>query len=208
MRLPGFSIFIFLLFGAVISGGLTGCGFHLRGSKPLPNTLHIVEIDTEDPHGFVARQLQNRLHANGSRIVDKGPIILHLGREEILRRSISFNSQQRVAEFQLILQIGYQVDQRDPGVRVAEHIIQVAKIYRYDPTNPSGKSEEENLLQQEMRRDLLDQLMRELYLVPSLEEVNKTVEKSSGKPVINTVPAPQTNTPNRSTPAANTDTKP
>ncbi len=158
---------------------LSGCGFHLRGSKPLPDTLNIVQIQAGDPHGFIARQLQNRLHESGSRIVDKGPIVINLGNEDISRRSVSYTPQARVAEFELVMQLNYWVDQRDPAIRVAEHKIQIAKIYSYDPVNPSGKSEEENLLKQEMRRDLLDQLMRELYLVPSLEAIQENVAKQN-----------------------------
>ncbi|HET8708605.1 MAG TPA: LPS assembly lipoprotein LptE [Pseudomonadales bacterium] len=154
---------------------LSSCGFHLRGSRPLPDTLQVVQIEAADPHGYLARQIVNRLHDSGSRVVDDGPVVINIGKEEITRRSLAYTAQARVAEFELIMDINYWADMKDPAIRIAQHKIRVSKSYSYDPTNPSGKSEEENLLRQEMRRDVLDQLMRELYLLPSKETIQNLV---------------------------------
>jgi len=150
---------------------LSSCGFHLRGSTPLPNTLQTVQIEAGDAHGYLARQLANRLRVSGSQVVDKGPVVINLGKEGVSRRSIAYTPNARAAEFELVLQVNYWIDMRDPAVRIAENKIQIAKSYSYDPLNPSGKSEEENLLKQDMRREILDQLMRELYLLPNMETV-------------------------------------
>lgn len=170
---------------------LSSCGFHLRGSRPLPDTLQVVQIEAGDPHGYLARKVASRLHDSGSRVVDKGPIIINIGKEDVTRRSTAYTPQARVAEFELIMQVNYWIDMRDPAIRIAERKIQVAKSYSYDPTNPSGKSEEENLLKQEMRRDIADQLMRELYLLPAIDTVKKRVsaQESNSPTVDGTAPS-------------------
>lgn len=144
---------------------LTGCGFTLRGVTPLPPELRTLVLASAQPDGDFEREVRRALQNNGVRLVDSGSDYrLVLGGEGISERTLSVNANARSGEYELALRVEY--DLRHAGSVVSgPNLLSTTRVYLTDPENAVAKEEEAALIQDEMRRELAQQLLRQLQAV-------------------------------------------
>lgn len=155
------SVQIILLLAA---GLLSGCGFTLRGSVDLPPHLQTLMLESTDRNSDIMREMRRTLIASNVTIVDQpreGIYRLGIGDEESGERVVSVNANARAGEYELSVSVPFQV-RSGTDIVLGPETLTVEKIYLADPENAVAKAEEANLIRGEMRRELVNRIMRRL----------------------------------------------
>lgn len=144
---------------------LSGCGFALRGSNTVSSSYDELVLDLEQPNSDFARLLQRSLDvanvetstsANGS-----NQVVLSVGSETVANRIVTVNPRARASQYELRLSVDIAINQADE-ILLAPETLMVERIIFEDIANLAGSRGEVQLILSEMRRDLVDQLMRRL----------------------------------------------
>jgi len=151
---------LLLLLAGVVLGG---CGFHLRGSG-LSSSVESVWI-TAQRNVSVDDALRLRLGYAKVALEQDADLVVNLLAERLDRQSVSVTEQGRAAEYELTLDVQYQISRRSAGLLAAPSWIHSRRHYRFDRFNIIGSSEEQALLEQEMRNDIAQQIIRSLNAV-------------------------------------------
>jgi len=148
---------------------LYGCGFHLRGSYPIPEALKIVHISPHQPYDPFQRALRQMLAGNGVQIVDGAsgdeilPSTLTIKNQSFEERPIAYGVDGRVTRTRVVLELAYAVDIQ-PSHHY-EHTIRLARDYNLNPNNVLGNENEGNRLKEDLYESAAAQCVLELSLV-------------------------------------------
>jgi LPS-assembly lipoprotein len=139
-----------------------GCGFHLRGSAPVPfDTLYIPDAKTG-----VALDLKRNIEAGtNAKVIDdpkKADAILELSGESREKIILSLTGTGRVREFRLRYRMGYRVHDGKGGEYVPPSVVQLQRDVTYDDSAILAKEAEEQLLFRDMQSDMVQQVLRRL----------------------------------------------
>jgi LPS-assembly lipoprotein len=144
---------------------MTACGFNLRSTQQLPpifDSLHVRDLAQVSP---LATQLRATLTASGVSVVttetEQASHVLELGNEEFSRRTTAVNSRARAAQYDLHLSVNVSLISQGEYLLGPERLY-TERSYYEDIANISGSNEALDLLQQEMRQELIEQLLRRL----------------------------------------------
>lgn len=155
---------------------LSACGFQLRGTGVDDFALEALDLQVRNAYSETAEQLQQLLEDGGVRVHSGARYSLHAS-EQNSQRTASYTSAARSAEYELTSALDYQI--RGPqDTLLLEDRIEVSRFYVHDSSNLIGSSQEGDQLRQEMRRELLQQLMARLQrLSPArLDRLQQTAE--------------------------------
>jgi LPS-assembly lipoprotein len=149
---------------AVIALVISGCGFQLRGTGQTTILLESVYLNAVDNSGALARELIDSLEQSGVEFTSNGnaQVSIRLDRERFSRRPVSTTGQINVAEYELTLEVGFEVLIRGGDVLIPPTRIRTERIYTFDSSSLVGSNEEESLLNEEMRRDVIGQLLQRI----------------------------------------------
>ncbi|WP_462379607.1 LPS-assembly lipoprotein LptE [Pseudomonas sp. Marseille-QA0892] len=165
-----------LVIGAALF--LTACGFHLRGTGVDRISLTELDVQARDSYGATVKDLREMLEDAGVRVHNGAPYTLYIADERDTSRTASYSGGSRSAENQLTKTLDYQV-RGTGGLPLMSNRLEVQRVYVYDGNNPIGYEQESVKLSQEMRRDLLQQLMLRLQSLDAaqLEKMQQVAEE-------------------------------
>lgn len=154
--------FIALLF-------LMGCGFHLRGAYPVPDSLKTLQITPQQPYNDFQRALKPLLRGNGIRLVDQNtPDIdlkqistLSLLSETFSEKTISYGSDGQANRAVLQFKVDYQLINNDKPFSNNTTVI-VTRELTIDPNNFLATENERIRLRTDLYLDAASQLIRQL----------------------------------------------
>lgn len=149
---------------------IVGCGFKLRGDYGLPTgiqQLQLLAAQKNTPlHRILDKQLQNfdievwDHTASASQIDEQVDAIVYLTSDQLERRLLSLFSTGQVAEYELVYTIKYQL--QFPAQDAQEMEFDVTREYQDDPDAVLAKSRELNLIQNEMRQEAANRIIRQI----------------------------------------------
>jgi outer membrane lipopolysaccharide assembly protein LptE/RlpB len=146
---------------------LSACGFTLRGSNDaqlFSPDLQQIQLSSSNAEEL-AQLLRRRLLASGIDLVENSSSYkLSLGDEQILERVVSVNRNARAGEYELSLLTSIQLD-KDAETLIPREIISVEQVYEADPANAAAKTNEAELVRNELRQALVEQIIRRLQSV-------------------------------------------
>ena len=142
---------------------LSGCGFHLR----------TWDVSTSVESAYVVSNARNPLEEPLRRALQQAgvaeaaspreaEVVLELLDSRQERRSVSVSEQARAAEYEMILAVQYRVTDGEGNELLAPVWLERESIYRVDRDNLVGSSEEQALLERELRDGLVQQMLRAL----------------------------------------------
>lgn len=147
---------------------LGACGFQLRGTGDGEAfALRELDLRAEDRYGDASRQLRTLLENRGVRVHPGAPYQLVLLEERVDQRTASFTSGARSAEYELTAALDYQIRSRQHPL--LENRLETQKVVAHDQNNLIGSEQERQQQLEEMRRDLLQQLVRRLQVLSPAE---------------------------------------
>ncbi|MEM7055037.1 MAG: LPS assembly lipoprotein LptE [Pseudomonadota bacterium] len=144
---------------------LTACGFQLRGTASLPAEMQTTWIQAADSTGLFYRELRLLLEANGVDVVsaaDDMAATLLINRERISRRALTVSGDARVREFELVFELQFSLVDADGNVLIAPENLLLARDFQFDEQEILGAASEEELLRDDLRRNMAATLIRRL----------------------------------------------
>lgn len=149
-----------------------GCGFKLRGDYGLPEDiqqLQLLATQKDAPlHRILGKQLQSfnievlDNTATASQINEQVDAIVYLSSDQLERRLLSLFSTGQVAEYELVYTIKYRI--QFPKQDAQEMEFDVTREYQDDPNAVLAKSRELDLIQNEMRREAANRIIRQIAI--------------------------------------------
>lgn len=158
---------------------LSACGFQLRGTGDVEFGLKELDLQARNSYGDTVRELQTLLERNDVRVHPGAKYSLNLANEQTRQRTASYTSSARSAEYELTSTLDYQF--RGPQDRLLlEDRVEVQKVYVHDSNNLIGSSQEGDQLRQEMRRELLQQLVMRIQRITP-DELDRLQQEAEAK---------------------------
>ena len=150
---------------------LSSCGFSLRGSDVLSTNFSELQFYTEQPNSELARLLRRSLDRSEVNVTlinldeaGSNVALLGIANEQLVSRPVTINPRARAAQIELRLSV-------DMGLLLGQQTLLepetlfVERTYFQDVENISGNQEEAEIISAEMRRELINQMMRRLAAI-------------------------------------------
>jgi LPS-assembly lipoprotein len=149
---------------------IVGCGFKLRGDYGLPTGIQQLQLLAAQKNTPLHRILGKQLKvinidvwdntASASQIDEQVDVIVYLSSDQLERRLLSLFSSGQVAEYELVYTIKYQI--QFPTQDALEIEFDVTREYQDDPDAVLAKSRELDLIQNEMRQEAANRIIRQI----------------------------------------------
>ena len=155
---------------------IVGCGFKLRGDYGLPASIQQLQLLASQKNAPLHRILGKQLKGfnievwdnmvSASQIDEQVDAIIYLTSDRLERRLLSLFSTGQVAEYELVYTIKYQI--QFPTQDPQEIEFDVTREYQDDPNAVLAKSRELDLIQDEMRQEAANRIIRQLAISHSI----------------------------------------
>ncbi len=160
----GFTMRLAQLLTLSLALALSACGFQLRGTGSFEFHLKELRFSSDDRLAPLAKELQERLQAQGVTLTDSAGYRLHLGRENQSQRTVSFTAGTRSSEQMLTSAVDYEIRSGELPALVKGQA-EVQRALSFNQNHVSASSEEARMLREEMRNELVMQLMLRLQAI-------------------------------------------
>jgi LPS-assembly lipoprotein len=157
----------------LLAGLLGGCGFHLAGSRPLPEALRVVYIDLVAPYRVSEPPVETALRALLQR---RGAVVLSGASEDALyirlseleesRETLSVGSDGKVLEFSLTTRVRFEAFRGTQALVPADQIA-VTRDLSFNVQQVLAKEAEEERLREFIQAEMAELLMLRLEAVLS-----------------------------------------
>ena len=144
---------------------LDGCGFHLRGAYPLPESMSATYIKASNQNSELVRHLKRTLKASDIELVDnekQATSILDIGAEKQSKRVVSVDSRGRAREYELRYEINFELRSAERQVELERQVLTLVRDFLFDTEDVLGKGREEAILVRDMQQDIVRLMMLRL----------------------------------------------
>lgn len=150
---------------ALLAGTLSACGFQLRGTANLPPEMATTHVQVADDTTAFIRELTLLLRANQVRLVDAprpDAATLLVSRQRLNRRPLTVSGDARVREFELVFELEFSLLDGAGEEIIGREALRLIRDFRFDEQEILAATREEELLREELRRNMAAQLIRRL----------------------------------------------
>lgn len=144
---------------------LSGCGFHLRAEAQLPSGMQRVIIQGAEPVNPLGRDLRKALMRSGAQIVDTvadGVAVMRVGANGITTDVLSVGGNARANEYTMRYRVEFDVVDAAGANLLPKQTIELTRDFTFDATQALGVAAEQDLLTQELQRDMVQAILRRL----------------------------------------------
>jgi len=145
---------------------LSACGFHLRQSQALPATLSPLRIEIADPYSGLGADLGEALRQSGltlSEGAESGPVArLRISKDSVGLTPLTIGTSGRVQEYALRYVVEVSLTDKDGKVVLPKQEIELSRDYAFDTTQSLGSPGEEEVVREELSRDMVAAIMRRI----------------------------------------------
>jgi len=142
---------------------LTACGFHLRGQADMPfKTLY---LKTENPGSPFVAELRRSMEANHVQLLntpEHADVVLDIVSESSEKQILTLNGSGQVNEFHLVYRVSLRAYDDKQQDWIPAEVMEQYRDFSYNDTQILAKESEEALLNQSMRSDMVQQIVRRL----------------------------------------------
>ncbi len=154
------------LISILLIASLSACGFQLRGSGDSAAITGPVFVGSE-AHSEIARELRLVLKNSDIALSEKpadAVLQVDIESEQIDSRALTIGTDTRVRDIELIYLIRLTAKRTGDDVAMPEDL-RVSRVYTFDVSGVLGSADEEELLTEEMRRELVGRVLSRLVLL-------------------------------------------
>ncbi len=160
--------FLNFSFNLILIFSLTACGFHLRGSNSLPFKSAVIQ---EQRAGTLAALVKQQLNEQGINTNPAKPedanIVIHLMNENIERRVLVISALTgKQEEVEINYRAEVEVKKVNGEILLAKQTLSLVRDLNIDPSIVLAKDAEEQVLREELVREIAAQVMRRLEKLP------------------------------------------
>jgi len=144
-----------LIFISVFILVLSSCGYKLAGSGDFSSSLENTSVQAAVSSRELVRNIEKHLKSNEINIVEmnEASAIINILNEQTDRIVLSLDNDGKVREFELILNVTYDVKRADDTYMLNEQEISLNRDFVFNKTNLLGSDEEQQEVFSEMRDD-------------------------------------------------------
>jgi LPS-assembly lipoprotein len=143
---------------------LGGCGFHLQGHEPLPESMQTAYVQAADQQTDFAQSLRKALLTSGARPApqrNQASSVVYILKDEVVHRTLSVSALNKPNEYEVTYNVRFSVSAADKEL-LAPQDISATRSYSFDESKQLAKEHEEEILRQAMAHDLADRVVRQL----------------------------------------------
>lgn len=170
--------------GALLCFLLAACGFHFRGEWRLAPPLQHMYLETNDPYGQLARELNQQLKWSRLSFVsekNQASTILYIAQDTINQTLLGLNATQQTRQYKLTLTIRFTL-QDSHGINILPmQTMEDNRIITIQSNQILGSRNEINLLAQQMHRALATTILERLQSTEVASLVTKHLEHKTAK---------------------------
>jgi len=147
---------------------IAGCGFHLRGSATLPDSLKLMYVQGINLQRGLGLELKRSLESNDVTVINdyqEGSAVLTILDNNYERRVLSVGSDAKVSEYQLYGSLQLKVTDNTNQVVIESDKVEALRDYRFDQEQVLASDQEEALLRQELNQQLVQGVLRRLSVL-------------------------------------------
>ena len=155
----------------IISLSLVTCGFSLRGNELINSRFNNLQLSLSQPNSEFSRMLRRSLDVAevSTEVISTSEEmglasfipVLTIGDEQVSNRPVTVNARARAAQYEMRLSITIALGQAGEMLIEPETLF-IDRTYFEDIENLTGNREEVEIIATEMRRELVNQLIRRL----------------------------------------------
>jgi len=149
---------------------ISSCGWQLRDAQIVPENLGSLHLSSEDPHSALIRELTRSLELYGVDVVASAAdarysvVIVDFRRT---RRTSTINPSARAAEYQLNEDVDFLIVGADGAQLVPLSTASVERVYEFNEQDVLSSDNEELLVKNNMREEIVRQILNRLRLLPT-----------------------------------------
>ncbi len=154
---------LFLILTTAVS--LAGCGFHLRGKVELSPAMQRVYVEGPDPQ--LIDDLKSALDFSGATVVSSAEasssaVLLDSRYERVVR---TLNARGVATGYVLRYDARFRVVSPEGERRYESPVITLKRNFDFDATQVLQKEDEEDFLREDMRKQIVQRIMRQLSAI-------------------------------------------
>lgn len=153
---------------AILPFVAAGCGFHLQGRTPLPQSMRTAYVQATDQQSDFVQSLHKALLRSGAQPPDRkesASAVVNILKDEVTRRVLSVSAFNRPNEYEVTYTVRFAVNEADKELLPAQEI-SATRSYSFDERLLLAKEHEEEILREAMAHDLAEIVMRQLSSLP------------------------------------------
>ncbi len=149
----------------ILAAGLSsGCGFHLQGHVPLPDSVKTPYLEAPDRQSDFVQSLRRALLSRGAHLAhDKGQAsaVVSIVADSVTRRVLSVSATNQPNQYEVTYTVDFVVTAGDREL-LPQQEVSATRSYSFDERLLLAKGHEEDILRADMAHDLADRVMRRL----------------------------------------------
>ncbi|MEC8357626.1 MAG: LPS assembly lipoprotein LptE [Pseudomonadota bacterium] len=148
----------------VLALSVQACGFTLRGNNAIVSSFDNLNLELAKPQSELSALLQRSLRAAGVSLPSeqlKTAPTLKVSNEQLSTRPVSINPRARASQVELRLSVNIALTVGGKPI-IPDETLTVIRTYFQDIENIAGNQEEALIIANELRQELINQLMRRL----------------------------------------------
>lgn len=162
----------------LLTAALSGCGFHLQGDKTLAPPLQTMYLDTPDPYGILAHQLEQNLKLSHVRLVSsakEAQTVLVIMQDDNSQELLSVSGTQQTRQYALKVTVSFAITDSSGSIIMPAVSLTEQRYITIQSNQILGTSNESNLFYQQMRRTLAFSIMNRIASQEVTAMVNKAM---------------------------------
>lgn len=143
---------------------LSACGFHLQGTLSTPAAMQRTYIETSDRHSLFYRKLHAELQSAGIDVVDseaESTATFSIFYDQTDQRVLSVSARNVPTEYEVYYTVQYGVVSGGEVLLESQELT-LTRDYTYDSTLVLGKAKEQQLMRDEIVRDLVRIILKQI----------------------------------------------
>ncbi len=141
---------------AVMLVAMTGCGFRLAGSEPLPAVMAKPYLELKDSYTDFARAFERHLTDSGAVLqtsADSASATIEVTHDAVEQRVLSVSARNIPTEYELTYTVTITVRSAEKEL-LAPQVLSLSRDYSFDENALLAKEHEEDVLRVQMAREL------------------------------------------------------
>ena len=150
--------------GVLLAALLAGCGFHLQVHTPLPAVVRHPFVEAPDRQSDFVQYLRHALLSNGAQLTpqrDQASAVVSILRDSVAKRVLSVSATNQPNQYEVTYTVGFAVSAAGQELLPPQELT-ATRTYSFSESLLLAKNHEEDILRQDMARDLADMVMRRL----------------------------------------------
>lgn len=143
---------------------LAGCGFAPRGAVKVPEGFGALSVSTADPYSPLAEGLRRELRRAGVPVAEAGAEAARLliTAETWSTRALSVDAFVATREIETRYAVTFDLIDASGQRRLEQQRIELSRDYLYDAVEAFGNPGEQEIVQEELRRDMQAAILRRI----------------------------------------------